>query len=215
MIVSSWPIWGGDEPFGGDIPGTRDPNWYTNRIMAFDVVESVSTTPDIDFDALKDNLSAQYSYEPIQSDQVDRVRHVGLFEAREREYNRLLPLLGSMDEGNNKVMTTRLWKDEITEKPWYNTVEEWWIWNFSGDAHPIHLHLVHFNVIGRKLFHLPDGQLPAEDTKEPLEATLCTEDQCVEHVRPRESYVEDGRKDVVTVLPGEITIIRAKFDRKG
>ena len=31
-----------------------------------------------------------------------------------------------------------------------DTTEEWEIWNGTGDAHPVHLHLVHFEIIGRK-----------------------------------------------------------------
>ncbi len=42
------------------------------------------------------------------------------------------------------------WHSPTTENPALNTTEEWEVWNGTGDAHPIHLHLVHFEIVGRK-----------------------------------------------------------------
>ena len=42
------------------------------------------------------------------------------------------------------------WHSPTTENPKMNSTEKWEIWNVTGDAHPIHLHLVHFEVIGRR-----------------------------------------------------------------
>ena len=39
----------------------------------------------------------------------------------------------------------------VTEMPNLNDTEEWEIWNFTMDAHPIHLHLVEFQVVGRQV----------------------------------------------------------------
>ena len=49
---------------------------------------------------------------------------------------------------------TMTWHEPITENPQLNSVEEWEIWNFSPDAHPIHLHLVKFKVIGSPEYQL-------------------------------------------------------------
>ena len=42
------------------------------------------------------------------------------------------------------------WHSPTTENPALGTTEEWEIWNVTGDAHPVHLHLVHFEVLGRQ-----------------------------------------------------------------
>lgn len=68
------------------------------------------------------------------------------------------------------------WDDPVTEKPRAGTTEIWNIVNATGDAHPIHVHLVQFQVLGRQLFDLPtflgsgavvpDGKLMPPDPNE-------------------------------------------------
>ena len=41
------------------------------------------------------------------------------------------------------------WHSPTTENPALGSTEEWEIYNVTGDAHPVHLHLVHFEIIGR------------------------------------------------------------------
>ena len=36
------------------------------------------------------------------------------------------------------------------ENPTFNPTEEWEVWNVTGDAHPMRLHLVHFDIMGRQ-----------------------------------------------------------------
>jgi bilirubin oxidase len=81
-----------------------------------------------------------------------------------------------------------LWMDAVTENPMPGATEIWEIRNFTADAHPIHIHLVQFEVIGRE---------DAEGT-----------------VRPPEAW-ETGTKDTVIAYPGEITRVKAMFDRAG
>ena len=45
---------------------------------------------------------------------------------------------------------TATWHSPTIENPNLGDWEEWWIFDFSGDAHPIHLHLIHFQVMERK-----------------------------------------------------------------
>jgi FtsP/CotA-like multicopper oxidase with cupredoxin domain len=79
-----------------------------------------------------------------------------------------------------------LWSDLISENPALGTTEEWEIHNFTEDAHPIHVHLVKFKVLGRGV----DG------TQAP------------------EAW-EEGFKDTVIAYPGEITRIKANYDLPG
>ena len=80
------------------------------------------------------------------------------------------------------------WADPITESVAVGTTEVWEIHNFTEDAHPIHIHEVLFEVVNR----------------EPFDAVA----------RGPESW-ETGLKDTVTAYPGEITRVRALFDRAG
>ena len=63
-------------------------------------------------------------------------------------------------------------------------IEEWEIYNFTEDAHPIHLHLVRFEVVERRLF---DGTPSPNGSTQPWES---------------------GFKDTVIAYPGEITTVR-------
>jgi FtsP/CotA-like multicopper oxidase with cupredoxin domain len=79
----------------------------------------------------------------------------------------------------------------VTENPAVGATEEWEIYNFTADAHPIHLHLVRFQVIGRTL---PDGTPSPNGSVQPWEA---------------------GYKDTVVAYPGQVTKVRAAFDIPG
>ncbi|GAB6082748.1 multicopper oxidase domain-containing protein [Desulfuromonas carbonis] len=81
----------------------------------------------------------------------------------------------------------------VTENPATGAVEDWNIYNFTVDAHPIHLHLVRFAVINRT--PIP-GVVPA-----PVPV-------------PQQPW-ETGFKDTVIAYPGEITTVRARFDVAG
>jgi FtsP/CotA-like multicopper oxidase with cupredoxin domain len=76
----------------------------------------------------------------------------------------------------------------VTENPALDATEEWDIYNFTVDAHPIHLHLVRFEIVKR--------QAIGEAARDP---------------EPWES----GYKDTVIAYPGEITTIKARFDLEG
>jgi FtsP/CotA-like multicopper oxidase with cupredoxin domain len=79
----------------------------------------------------------------------------------------------------------------VTENPGVGAIEDWEIYNFTADAHPIHQHLVRFEVINRK-------PIPGWDPVNPI-------------VQPW----ENGMKDTVISYPGEITTIRSRFDVPG
>ena len=98
----------------------------------------------------------------------------------------------------------------VTETPKADTVEDWvWV-NTTPDTHPMHVHLVTFEVVGRTPFDatayqnryggpngVPGGMSPQPFATGPMEPP--TPD-------------ERGFKDTVKANPGYFTIIRAKFD---
>ncbi len=97
------------------------------------------------------------------------------------------------------VAEMKKWADPVTENPALGAVEDWEIYNLTMDAHPIHLHEVPFEVVGRRPFTM-SGMAVADDQ-------LAAQ-------RPAEPW-EQGLKDTVIAYPGEITQIRARFDRPG
>ena len=80
------------------------------------------------------------------------------------------------------------WGDPVTERPTRGVTEVWELHNFTEDAHPIHMHQVQFQVVGR--------QAPGQPQ------------------RPPQGW-ETGDKDTVVALPGEITRLKARFDIAG
>ncbi|XXU00583.1 multicopper oxidase domain-containing protein [Sorangium sp. So ce834] len=80
------------------------------------------------------------------------------------------------------------WHDAVTENPALGSTEVWEIYNFTVDAHPIHVHELHFAIVDRQPF---DGA-----------------------PRPPEAG-EEGFKDTVIALPFEITRFKMKFESPG
>jgi hypothetical protein len=109
-------------------------------------------------------------------------------------------LLGSI--GSLSSNTISRWMDKITEQPIIGDTEEWEIYNTTEDAHPIHLHLVRFQVINRQDLAL-DGDDVLVDPLTPIGIPT-----------PANSN-EAGFKDTVITYPGQITRIKAKFDKLG
>jgi len=93
----------------------------------------------------------------------------------------------------------------VTEAPKLNDTEVWEIWNFTMDAHPIHLHQVQFQVVDRELLTMTG--MPADGMMGMPFALSGT-------VTPPEPW-ETGWKDTVIAYPGQATRIKARFDIAG
>ena len=94
-----------------------------------------------------------------------------------------------------------MWDDEVTDNPSVGDTEVWEFYNFTADAHPMHVHEVAFEVVNRQaLVTNEDGETepPARLVGDP----------------PAEIW-ESGFKDTVIAYPGEVTRIRAKFINPG
>jgi spore coat protein A, manganese oxidase len=98
----------------------------------------------------------------------------------------------------------------VTETPRVGTIEDWVYINVTGDTHPIHSHLVTFQVVGRRPFDaeayeaayggpdgVPGGIDPTPFATGPMQPPDPT---------------ERGFKETVKANPGELTTIRAKYD---
>ena len=98
-----------------------------------------------------------------------------------------------------------------TETPAAGTVEEWWYVNLTPDTHPMHTHLVNFQVVGRLPFNVkayvaavgsgPLGVPGGHDPRPFATGKLQPPDP-----------TELGFKDTVKANPGFATVVRARFD---
>ena len=48
------------------------------------------------------------------------------------------------------LLDGKRWHDPVSEKPVLDSTEIWEFLNTTDDAHPIHLHLVRFQVLDRR-----------------------------------------------------------------
>ncbi|UTF54845.1 multicopper oxidase family protein [Natronosalvus rutilus] len=94
-----------------------------------------------------------------------------------------------MDDNGLMIHTLngKRWSDPIEYKPQLGSTEIWELENTDDHTHPIHLHLVEFDVIDRERHHSHDDPQPPEPN-------------------------ERGGVDVVKVNPGETVRIAVKFD---
>jgi spore coat protein A, manganese oxidase len=97
-----------------------------------------------------------------------------------------------------------------TETPKVGTVEDWVYVNLTGDTHPMHLHLVTFQVVGRTPF---DVEAYEEGNEAPhgVPGGVDPSPFATGPMRPA-APEERGFKDTVKVNPGYFTTIRAKFE---
>jgi spore coat protein A, manganese oxidase len=116
--------------------------------------------------------------------------------------NRMLTL-GEVDDMVENPMTMLLnnahWDMPITESPKLDSVEIWNLINLTDDSHPIHLHLVRFQILDRRRFNLDDFYTQ----KGKLNFTGPV-------VPP--SPNEAGWKDTVRADPNMVTRIIVKFE---
>jgi FtsP/CotA-like multicopper oxidase with cupredoxin domain len=209
---------GGDAPFGGDFgddltPDDFFPDRQTDRIMAFDVVKPLdASVPDL-FDPA---AIGQFGGNPSQ---VTRTRKVALFEGLD-EHGRLQPLLGTAgpttDTAGQTVNGAIAWHSPTTENPGLGDTEIWEIYNATGDAHPVHLHLVHFEVLDRREFTADLVEQPVQQHDGSLGTGFRLESVVLGAAVPAAAeYVENAPKDMVTALPGQVTRVKATFDKPG
>jgi len=90
------------------------------------------------------------------------------------------------------------WMDPVTEKVALDSAEIWSFINLTDDSHPIHLHLVRFQVIDRTPFDLPTYQLTGK--------------LVFNGAVQKPAAGEQGWKDTVRVDPLTVTRIMIRFE---
>jgi spore coat protein A len=175
---------GPDEPFGGGEPDTdfdvADPG-TTGQVMRF-VVGSLSSQD-------TSTPPAQLSLPTLNRlPRASVLRRLSLNEMASASFD--APVMGMLGTVKADGTPTELhWSDPVTENPSRGATEIWEVHNFTEDAHPVHVHQVEFEVLGR-------GPRSGGNTRGP-------------------DAWEHGTKDTLIALPGEITRIKARFDIPG
>jgi spore coat protein A len=97
------------------------------------------------------------------------------------------------------LLDKKHWDDPISEDPKAGSTEIWSFANTTGDVHPMHIHLVQFQVLNRQTFdvqtYLTTGKLVY--TGRPM---------------PPESNERPAWKDTIKTYSGYITRVIARFD---
>lgn len=173
----------------GDVPNPAT----TGRILKIRVVKPLQPTPpDTTIPvSLRSTLIPELVPTPGVPD-----RELLLAEGTDA-IGRVQPLLGTNQLG------PLMWDDPITETPRLGTTERWTIINATPDTHPVHLHLVQFQVINREAFDA---------------ATYVPGDPSTLHLsgnRQAPAVNERGWKDTVRAPKGMVTRIIARFDLAG
>jgi spore coat protein A, manganese oxidase len=160
----------------------------TGQVMAFRV-RNIAPIRDVTLPATLNTIT------PLVPGAV--TRQLGLYEGLDSN-GRLIQKLGTLARPAN-------FTDNVTEVIKQGDTETWQIYNTTMDTHPIHLHQVSFQVVGR---------LQKFNWKiDPATGGIIVTGLTGKLTPPAANEV--GWKDTVQMNPGEVTIIKARFDLPG
>jgi spore coat protein A len=138
------------------------------------------------------------------SDLPKRLRQVPRLDPADAVRTRNLTLdLTTDNYGRPKfLLNNALWMDPITEKPKLNTTEIWNFVNMTPNGHPMHVHLVTFEVLIRRKFDVEHYRETGEIVFLPGAPNMLPPN-------------EKGMRDMVRVPAGTVVQIIAHFDVPG
>jgi FtsP/CotA-like multicopper oxidase with cupredoxin domain len=132
--------------------------------------------------------------------------------------NRTLTLQEVMGPGGplEILLDGQKWAAPISENVTNGATEEWIIVNPTADTHPIHLHLVQFQLVSRQPFQVKKYQTDwmALNGMPPLMAPTKNLPSLAPYLQGKPVPPlpqEQGWKDTIQMRPGEITTIRVRF----
>jgi spore coat protein A, manganese oxidase len=164
-------------------PYPRGGELVSREVMLFRVTKNLSGK---DTSALPNVLAP---FTPLNPDDAVRERFLAISEMERPSDG--YTAMGMLDEKH--------WSDPVTETPKAGSTEIWSFANTTGDIHPIHVHLVKFQVLNRQPFD---------------PASYLQNQKVVFAGAPRapEANERPAWKDTVKTYPGTITRVIAKFD---
>jgi spore coat protein A, manganese oxidase len=175
-------------PYGNAAPDPVEFN-ASDRIMRFDV-NNVSVADPV-------TLPASLRAPIVPLVQTGPTRELILAETQDK-YGRTMPMLGTVSQGAKSYM------EPTTETIKLNDTEVWKVYNTTADGHPIHLHLVAFQVLSRQAFTA---------IQDPVTLAL-SNIQLIGSPQSMPDHLK-GPKDTQVMYPGEVTTLIAHFDKSG
>jgi spore coat protein A, manganese oxidase len=164
-------------------PYTMGGQYLAEEVMLFKVTKPFSVK---DTSAVPDML---VPFEPLNPTFATRERLL-LVSEHERPSDGYV-IIGML--GNAR------WHEPITEDPKAGSTEIWSFVNITGDVHPLHVHLVQFQVLNRQAFDVPTYQQTGKlvFTGKPMAP---------------EGNERPARKDTIKSYPGYVTRVIMRFD---
>ncbi|MDP4145527.1 MAG: multicopper oxidase [Bacillota bacterium] len=113
------------------------------------------------------------------------------------------------------LLNGQKWEAPISELPRVGSTEEWVIANLTMDTHPIHLHLVQFQLFNRQDFMAEDYRVKWEEINgvppldHPTEVIPVEPYLNGEPIEPDDN--EKGWKDTIRMNPNQVTRIKVRF----
>jgi len=193
-------------PFKGGEPGgdPADPD-TVGQIMQFTVTKKKGFKPQTLPEPLNDLLAGDW---PTLPDEISEERILPLVE-----------VMSEADEPLEVLLNGQKWGGVISEMPVLGSTEEWVIVNPTEDTHPIHLHLVQFQLVSRQSIDAEEYWADWIGLNAPYEPPFPLDYMPME--LPVEPYLlgmsmeappnEQGWKDTIQAHPGEVTVIRVRF----
>jgi len=191
---------GPDEPYGGGIPGVdfdpADP-LTTGQVLEFRVGPSLAPDPTTPPRFLV--LPAITPFSGGAPRPVALLEEVSAFFADAPAETRLGILTGAPNTG--ATWTPLKWMDPVTENPAVGAMEVWEFYNATVDAHPMHIHEVLFQLVDRQSIFVDEANQTVQVNPDSLP-------------QPPQPW-ENGFKDTVITLPGQVTRVRLQFNTPG
>lgn len=129
-----------------------------------------------------------------------RLRSVARLDPAQAVKTRTLTLNGYEDPSSHRMLMLldgKRWLEPTSEKPELDSVEIWRLVNLTEDSHPIHLHLVRFQILDRQPFDVDE---------------YLTSGKTIVRTPVPPGPDEAGWKDTVRADPGMITRIIIRFE---
>jgi FtsP/CotA-like multicopper oxidase with cupredoxin domain len=105
------------------------------------------------------------------------------------------------DPNTGAAWTPLMWMDPVTENPAVGAIEVWEFYNATVDAHPMHIHEVLFQLVDRQSIFVDEANQTVQVNPDSLP-------------QPPQPW-ENGFKDTVITLPGQVTRVRLQFNTPG
>jgi FtsP/CotA-like multicopper oxidase with cupredoxin domain len=126
-----------------------------------------------------------------------------------------LLVVGATTKPVELLLDGQIWTAPISELPLVGATEDWQLVNLTKGAHPIHLHLIQFQLVSRQDFLVTqytndwlalNGQPPFDHPTTILPVKPYLLDGPI-----KPPAHENGWKDTIQAYPGQITTIRVRF----